>query len=1155
MARLEDIQRGCVVRGILPDETVTIIDAQPVGSAIDVTFKDSSGKVDHQLIYRDREPDLTLEKPGQQWTYDGNSASFRLVSEAQRIKLAYLFDPLLAVHTSRIDPLPHQITAVYEKMLPRQPLRFLLADDPGAGKTIMTGLLIKELIARGDLERCLIICPGSLVTQWHEELADRFDLSFDVMERDSLEAAPSGNWFNEHNLAICRLDALSRNPSTQNKLSETDWDLIVCDEAHKMSASYWGSEIKRTKRFQLGQLLSSLTRHFLLLTATPHNGKEEEFQFFLSLLDPDRFEGTYREGAHHVDASDLMRRMVKEDLLKFDGTRLFPQRRAYPVPFELTGSEKELYDKVTDYVRNQFDRVKKLTNDGRKYTVGFALTVLQRRLASSPEAIYQSLQRRRIRLEERCKQPQIDAEILDDLEGTGELEELEDAIVDRATAAKTVAELKAEITILTELEELADRIRKLKCDRKWDELSRLLQDRTAMFDSKGHRRKLIIFTEHRATLEYLHDRISALLGKPEAVVTIHGGLPSGARSTAQAQFTHNPDVEVLIATDAAGEGINLQCAHLMVNYDLPWNPNRLEQRFGRIHRIGQTETCHCWNLIATNTREGEVYELLLKKLETAKKALQGKVFDVLGKVKFDNMSLHELMVQAICDSDNSNTRAKWEKAIDTALNEQHLHALLDEHGLAKEAMEVSSVWKIKQNMDRDDARRLQPHFISSFFIDAFKQLGGTIHPRETGRYEITHVPATLRNHRRATSTSQPIPTRYARITFEKNRINAPENPHAPQNPKGHKAEFICPGHPLLNAVIDLTLQNNRHLLKRGAILIDENDLSTNPRALVYLKHDILDGCVEKDGSRRTISQQMQFVEINSTGSISNAGYAPYLDYRPPQPHESELLQNWTIPQWAHNIENPAVTHADQTLARQHYHQVKNERQQLIDKTKDAVNARLTSEIIYWDRRANELQEDEQAGKPNPKISSQKARQRADELEKRLEKRLTLLEQQRQVVPQPPQVLGGAMIIPLGLLYHLQGSTSDPDTFARDTKRIEAIAMKAVMETEISLGFHPKDVSAQRCGYDIESSPGPNQPLRFIEVKGRIHGADEITVTKNEVLTALNKPHQFILAIVLIDGEASHVRYVRNPFTNPPDFAQISSTYSLKKLLQHSQDPS
>src|SRR4051795_13659304 len=408
MARLEDLTRGAAVKGILPDSLVTVVDVKWIGTvAVELTYKAPSGTLGSELLYRDREPTLAIAVAGQPWSFDGDGAMFRLVSEAHRIRLAYLFAPLLAVHTSLVDPLPHQITAVYGEMLARQPLRFLLADDPGAGKTIMAGLLIKELLARGDLHRCLIVCPGSLVEQWQDELHRRFHLPFEILTNDKLESAHTGNWFAENHLAICRLDKLSRNEDVQAKLEQTDWDLVVCDEPHKMSATYFGGEVKYTKRYRLGQLLGGLTRHFLLMSATPHNGKEEDFQLFLALLDSDRFEGKFRDGVHVADVSDLMRRMVKESLLKFDGTPLFPERIAYTVPYQLSEAESHLYKAVTEYVREEFNRAEALENDKRAGTVGFALTILQRRLASSPEAMYQSLRRRRERLASRLRELEV----------------------------------------------------------------------------------------------------------------------------------------------------------------------------------------------------------------------------------------------------------------------------------------------------------------------------------------------------------------------------------------------------------------------------------------------------------------------------------------------------------------------------------------------------------------------------------------------------------------------------------------------------------------------------------------------------------------------------------------------------------------------------
>ncbi|MBU2054075.1 MAG: DEAD/DEAH box helicase, partial [Proteobacteria bacterium] len=509
MMRLEDLQPNAAVRGVLPDCLVTVVSVQWFGSeALELTYKTPAGKVANELLYRHDEPRLDLVEQGRPWSFDGDGALFRLVSEAHRIRLAHLFDPVLAVHTSIVDPLPHQITAVYEAMLPRQPLRFLLADDPGAGKTIMAGLLIKELIARGDLQRCLIVCPGSLAEQWQDELYRRFHLPFEILTNDKLESARTGNWFLETNLVIARLDKLSRNEDVQQKLQTPDcrWDLVVCDEAHKMSATVFGTETKYTKRYRLGQLLSTLTRHFLLMTATPHNGKEADFQLFMALLDGDRFEGRFRDGVHVADVSDLMRRMVKEGLLKFDGTPLFPERIAYTVPYKLSEAEAQLYKVVTDYVREEFDRAEALANDKRAGTVGFALTILQRRLASSPEAIYQSLRRRRERLESRLREmevlqrggqtapiltadlPALDAEDLEDLEDApdNEVKAAEEEILDQATAARSIAELKAEIETLKGLELLAIGVRRSGTDTKWRELSTLLGEIFTTAAISGH---------------------------------------------------------------------------------------------------------------------------------------------------------------------------------------------------------------------------------------------------------------------------------------------------------------------------------------------------------------------------------------------------------------------------------------------------------------------------------------------------------------------------------------------------------------------------------------------------------------------------------------------------------------------------------------------
>jgi superfamily II DNA or RNA helicase len=1165
MAKLEELVPGASVRGIIPNAIVTIINVNWHGdSVIEITYRDSAGHLGNQLLYRDSEPTVEIVVRGRPWSFDGEGKLLRLVSEANRIRLAYLFDPVLAVHTSILEPLPHQITAVYGEMIPRQPLRFLLADDPGAGKTIMAGLFIKELYIRGDLERCLIICPGNLVEQWQDELYRKFNLPFNIMTNDNFEAARTGNWFKENPLAICRLDKLSRNEDVQAKLSQTDWDLVVCDEAHKMSASFFGGEVKYTKRHKLGQLVSQLTRHFLLMTATPHNGKEEDFQLFMSLLDGDRFEGRFRDGVHVTDTSDLMRRMVKEELLKFDGTPLFPERKAYTVQYKLSDPEAKLYHEVTEYVREEFNRADKLENEGRKGNVGFALTTLQRRLASSPEAIYQSLKNRRQRLEKRLReeeilarggkvkiddQPIYSAEDLEDIDDApdSEVEDMEEQVVDKATAAQTIEELKAEIATLKKLEALAFRVKNLGTDKKWDELSALLQNNDEMFDAEGHRRKLIIFTEHRPTLQYLVDRIKSLLGRDESVVAIHGGMGREDRKKAENAFTQDKEVMVLVATDAAGEGINLQRAHLMVNYDLPWNPNRIEQRFGRIHRIGQTEVCHLWNLVAEETREGDVFVRLLEKINQEREALGGQVFDVLGKVTFDNKPLKLLLLEAIRYGERPDVRERIHKVVDDALDREKLRELLEERALARDSMDAKRVQEIREDMERADAKRLQPHFIEAFFMEAFRLLGGTIREREHRRYEIKRVPTKIRARDRSIGTSVPVMTRYERITFEKNLVSLHGKP---------LAEFVCPGHPLLDATIDIILEQYRELMKRGAILIDPTDDSENARVLFYLANTIKDARPGKDGNYRVVSKEMHFVEMDKKGHIQMAGYAPYLNYRPLVDGEYELLKHLLDEPWLkEDLESKVISYAVSTLVPKHFESVKKNKESLINKAYSAVKDRLTKEINYWDHRANELQAQEQAGRRNARMNSAKARQRADELQARLQKRLEELEQERHLSPKPPVVTGGALIVPNGLLARLRGEPTYSQNNVQDRVRIEKIAMETVMSLEQSLGYEPVDVSDENLGYDIESRiPGKGR-LRFIEVKGRTIDASTITVTKNEILTAFNKPDDYILAIVQVDGDNTNPLYVRKPFRREPDFGVTSVTYSIKELIERAEAPS
>ena len=1185
---LEDLKPDCTLHGIHPSESVTVISTKWHGTnALTLLFRRNNGKVDERLLFRDDEKALNLVAEGRPWDFDGDGQLYRLVSEAQRIRLAHLFDPMLAVHTSLIDPLPHQITAVYETMLSKHPLRFLLADDPGAGKTIMAGLLIKELIARGDLVRCLVVCPGSLVEQWQDELYRRFGLDFEIMTNDKIESARTGNWFLENNLAIARLDKLARDEDLQLKLraDACRYDLVICDEAHKMSASFFGREIRYTKRYRLGQLLSGLTRHLLLMTATPHNGKEEDFQLFLALLDADRFEGRFRDGVHRVDVSDIMRRMVKENLLKFDGRPLFPERIAYTVPFRLTESERELYSAVTEYVREEFNRADALQNERRAGNVGFALTVLQRRLASSPEAILQSLTRRKDKLANRLEELRfsqnnnllmsalrsvdIDLDELQNLDDApqDEVDETEQTVVDEATAASTMSELETEIESLGKLQQMAARIRRSGEDTKWRELASVItqvfsQDRSSGelpddsdSDDSGRNsrsvgssaQKLVIFTEHRDTLNYLARRIDTLLGRAECVVQIHGGMGRAQRRLSQDSFVSDPEVQILLATDAAGEGINLQRAHLMVNYDLPWNPNRIEQRFGRIHRIGQTEVCHLWNLVAEGTREGDVYKRLFEKLEQARTSLGGQVFDVLGKLEFEGRNLRDLLIEAIRYGDRPEIRSRLTQSISDAVDLKHLRDLMEERSLVHDAMDTSQVTRAREDLERAEARRLQPHFVESFFLDAFRRLGGTVREREKQRYQINHVPVAVRNHGHGIAIRDAVLQRYERIAFEKSLLSYSNRP---------PAAFVCPGHPLLSAVLDLTLERHGDVLKRGAVLVDDCDSGETPRILLALESEIHDAGDSNTGLARVISKRVLYVEIDKQEEFRQLGFAPYLDYRPLGPDDPTVNQVLELPElrWIDGqLEEKAQESAIEYLVPEHLKEIKSRTSEWVDKTRAAVKDRLTKEITHWFNRAEQLRLQELRGKAGARLNSQEARRRAEELEKRLSQRMSQLEREIQISALPPVILAGALIVPSGLIARMTGINVN---HAIDTQDSAARAREIVMLTERKLGFEPTDRELERLGYDIESRDPKGGSLRFIEVKGRNADAKTVTVTRNEIHTALNEPEKFILAIVLfIEGNKHLVRYIRQPFEREPDLAVASINYKMSELLQQSDDPS
>ncbi|MDR1392971.1 MAG: DUF3883 domain-containing protein [Bifidobacteriaceae bacterium] len=1179
------LKPGARVQGLVPGQVATIVSARPLD--VDVThvvFYDGQDRLDQRYVSAEQAESLrlaTVTGPG----FDGDASQFRLAAEALRIKYAALYDPMAAVNSSDVEPLPHQIEAVYSELLPKVPLRYLLADDPGAGKTIMAGLYLKELILRSDCERAIIVAPGGLVEQWREELASKFDLWFEVFSRQMVVDAAGRNVFLEHPYLIARMDQLSRDEDLQEQLRDVTWDLAVVDEAHRMSAHYWGQELKETKRFQLGRILSDTAQNYLLMTATPHAGKEEDFQVFMSLLDPDRFEGQFRQGVHQTDTGGLMIRRTKEEMLTFDGKPLFPERRAYTVAYDLSSAERELYEQVTAYVRTEMGKADQITAAGEKKrgnNIGFALTVLQRRLASSPEAILRSLERRQARLQDRLRDmvraadraafsgtdraafsgtdraalagrslaaqdnptmPSFDPDDFDDLydditeDDQARLEEQVEQVVDLATAARTVEELRVEIGVLDGLVATARQVRNQDTDEKWVQLRAILQDEVLTSDATGSPHKIIIFTEHRDTLGYLSDRIGAVVGD-HAIVTIHGGTSREDRKLARERFTDNPNVIVLLATDAAGEGLNLQRAHLMVNYDLPWNPNRIEQRFGRIHRIGQREVCQLWNLVAEDTREGAVLRRLLDKITEQGKAYNGNLFNVLGdRDAFRGHSLKDLVMEAILYGDRPEVRARLNQTIDASYADG-LEEILRERALHPEMFPGLDLEEVRRQMEKARERKLQPGYIRGLFIPAFRGLGGMIRQRETGRYQISRVPKRVRDQARRVNRWKPLPEEYERVTFETKHVR-PSQTDSWAYPAD--AALLAPGHPLLRAVIDLTIEDLADVLSQGTVFVDRRETQTSRPSMLFA----LEQRIETPG-HLTVSRHFDYVELDPDGHAAVTLAPPYLDYDAPDVGESAAIAKVVQEPWV-RAENDAVI-----KLWAYRHGLQPRKQELVTRitagaarVRPQVVQRLNAEVNYWDGEYNRLVELQRQGKPlrrSPEMALAKARQ----CELRLERRLAELDQATQLVELPAHIRGQALVIPSRLLAQLTPAPllgpgeQSPLPGAklediRETEESERRAVDLVMAAERALGRFPEEMDHYNPGYDIRSTDQDGRVF-YIEVKGYLKGAREFEITNREVATAQNQGDRHRLALVAVDPDdpaKDELRYVTGSLDHLP----------------------
>ena len=1172
-----DLKADIRVKGLVSASVVKIIRIdQTDEETASIVYKTSEGEHNSLLLPKSDLSKVEIESSAIKPSADGSL--FCLVSEAYRIGLAYLFDPYLAVRGSRITPYPHQITAVYERMLPSKPfLRFLLADDPGSGKTIMAGLLIKELIIRGDVDHCLIVVPGVLVDQWQEELTEKFSLDFKVLTSDDFKNKGRINPFDQHNFLIARLDMLSRNKDYIDNIrnAEKEFDLIICDEAHKMSARAYGRKIDKTKRYQFGEVLAEKCRHFLLMTATPHNGIPSSFQLFLSLLDQDRF-SLFNMKNKEINIDDMMRRVMKEDLLTFDKKKLLPERVANTLEFELSTKERELYDAVTDYVKNEMNRADQNFKDDlrRHRNIGFALQILQRRLASTPEAIYKSLVRRKEKLQIKLTENKNSRKIIDDIE----IDDIEDddeeeaenirKIILSATASNKPDELEKEIQILKTLERQALSLVESEEDSKWLALKDTLNKITRE-NKFGDNNKIIIFSEARDSLNYLTTRIVSHLGDDNAVVVIHGGLTPSQRQERIYSFTNDDKIIVMLANDAAGEGVNLQCASLMVNYDLPWNPNRLEQRFGRIHRIGQKNTCYLWNLVAPETREGQVYKRLLEKIEVISRRFDGRVYNILGEL-IGQQSLGDMLMAAV----RSDVAIDDQHSLGAAFDE-NAEKILNENCLAYETIKKEDIDKTRNDMWLSAAQKLQPYFIKIFFTSAFKDLKGELKIRGKNRYEITLIPPAVQNfHKKNNFNSlSNIKPKYSRVGFAKEDFSMIKG----NNASGDLGLLLAPGEPVFDATRGAFYEKYKDLLLQGAILLDKENFSKDIRFLIYLQHDIENEIPRKDGKGGlVISSKLFFIEFSNIDSdIEMVSGVPYLDYQPLNKDEAVAWSEYPreLPNWE-EIEKKAYTYVSNKFVPEHLSEVSTSHLPHLDRIEEEVNNHLGCQEDHLRDVVEKLRDRYNShssnlfAKENPLSSGEGGRiaiaqKRLDEISDKKNRRLNQLKSQRSLISRAPRIIGWALIVPNGLMYSLRGIGGQViDQEARNS--IERQAMLAVTEKEKSLGRKVDDRTVSNgkklrgLGYDLLSRDESGK-LYFIEVKGLWKGREQVTLTSNEIGCATNNPDNFRLALVRVgESGVEGIRYIsdnlKHTIFGKSGAYQTSSTFSVSKLWNIGKQP-
>lgn len=993
-----------------------------------------------------------------------------LALEGIRYKLASLFDPLLAMNVSRIDPLPHQIEAVYGYILKLPKIRFLIADDPGAGKTIMAGLVIKELKLRGLAKRILIVVPGHLKDQWRRELKDKFAESFTIVDRGVINAHYGENVWQKESQVITSMDFCKQDDILPS-LTATHWDLVIVDEAHKMAAYRYGDEIKPTDRYKLGRVLSRTTEHMLFLTATPHKGDPENFRLFLDLLEPGFFSTSTMldESLKNRDNPLFIRRM-KEDLKDFEGKPLFLPRHVRTIKFRLTDDETKLYNKLSTYVISQYNKA--LKSDKRR-NIAFALLILQRRMASSVYALKKSLERRKRRLEELL---QIDvlptyAPIkLEEVDDYAESERWrEEEKWESLSVAETKEELEKEIKTLEKLISMCDEVLQKEVETKLNELKGVMK-------SLGDE-KILIFTESKDTLEYLVEKIRSW---GYSVNFIHGGMRLEDRIEAEKVFKN--ETQVMVATEAAGEGINLQFCHLMINYDIPWNPNRLEQRMGRIHRYGQTKEVHIFNLVAENTREGRVLARLLDKLEEIKNALgRDAVFDVIGDV-FYGKRLYQLVLEAAA---NTRTIDEILKEIDIQPDEEYLNKVKEALGESL-ATRFIDYTRIREMAEKAREYRLIPEYVEAFFIKAFERAGGRITKTREGFFRVDSIPYEIRKIAEDVNFRNKwgiLAKSYKKITFDKEV--AFKNPDA---------EFVSFGHPLFEALLEWVLRKFGESPLKGAVMEDPSGLLNG--YIWFYEGEVKDG-------RGVIAGKKLFAIYDDGDNLKEINPAVLWDLAPGG--NGEVIDE--------SRKKVVEAYAINALSKFKSEVLKERERQATIKEKYGVKSleHLISELDakllnYYERQARGEKID---------LAIQRAERRKKEYEQALKELIEEIRREKYLTIGMPRLRGVIKVKP-----KISEMASDEE--------IEKIGMQIAMEYELSQGRSPEDVSEQNLGYDIRSK-GKGE-TRYIEVKAR-RDEGAVALTQNEWFKARRFKEEYWLYIVANAATNPTLYIVNNPAEN------------------------